>query len=199
MKRWKLSPMDLESRARWVEYSRAKDEMFAHTDIKQAPWYVVNADDKQRARLNCIRHLLCLIPYEDLTPETIELPPRQPDDGLRPSADRRPDVRPRGLLRGTEHGTEAWTPKEGRARRPRQQEARPRRLGDVQQGPARRHDLVATGTTGTQLEEALGIEIRKLQSGPLGGDQQLGALIAGGEIDFLVFFWDPLESAASRP
>ena len=76
-KRWKLSPMDLQSRARWVEYSKAKDEMFAHTDIKQAPWYVVNADDKRCARLNCIRHLLSMIPYEDLTPEPITLPPRQ--------------------------------------------------------------------------------------------------------------------------
>ena len=76
-KRWKLSPMDLESRRCWVEYSRAKDTMFAHTDIKQAPWYVVQeADVKKRARLNCIRHLLSLIPYEDLTPEPVELPPR---------------------------------------------------------------------------------------------------------------------------
>lgn len=75
-KRWKLSPMDLESRKRWVEYSKAKDEMFAHTDIKQAPWYVVNADIKKRARLNCIKHLLSLIPYEDLTPEPIVLPER---------------------------------------------------------------------------------------------------------------------------
>ena len=80
-KRWKLSPMDLNSRARWVEYSRAKDEMFAHTDIKQAPWYVVNADDKMAARLNCICHLLSQIPYEDLTPEPIVLPPRQSDIG----------------------------------------------------------------------------------------------------------------------
>jgi polyphosphate kinase 2 len=80
-KRWKLSPMDLQSRARWVEYSMAKDEMFAHTDIKQAPWYVVNGDDKKRARLNVIHHLLSLIPYEDLTPEPIVLPPRQPDNG----------------------------------------------------------------------------------------------------------------------
>lgn len=77
LRRWKLSPMDLESRARWVEYSKAKDQMFAHTDIKQAPWYVVNADVKKLARLNCIHHLLSLIPYEDTTPEPIKLPPRQ--------------------------------------------------------------------------------------------------------------------------
>jgi polyphosphate kinase 2 len=80
-KRWKLSPMDLESRSRWVEYSKAKDVMFAHTDIKQAPWWVVEADQKRRARLNCIRHLLSRIPYEDLTPEPIELPPRQENTG----------------------------------------------------------------------------------------------------------------------
>jgi polyphosphate kinase 2 len=80
-KRWKLSPMDLQSRSRWVEYSKAKDEMFAHTDIKQAPWYVVNADNKLCARLNCIHHLLGLIPFEDLTPEPINLPPRQADLG----------------------------------------------------------------------------------------------------------------------
>ena len=80
-KRWKLSPMDLESRARWVEYSKAKDEMFAHTDIKQAPWNVVNADDKKCARLNCIHHLLSVIPYKDLTPEPINLPPRQAEGG----------------------------------------------------------------------------------------------------------------------
>ena len=75
-KHWKLSPMDLESRNRWVEYSKAKDVMFAHTDIKQAPWYVVRADDKQRARLNCIRHLLDQVPYKDLTRRRFELPPR---------------------------------------------------------------------------------------------------------------------------
>jgi polyphosphate kinase 2 len=80
-KRWKLSPMDLESRRRWLGYSKAKDEMFAHTDIKQAPWYVVDADVKKRARLNCIKHLLSMIPYEDLTPEPIELPPRQEAEG----------------------------------------------------------------------------------------------------------------------
>jgi polyphosphate kinase 2 len=87
-KRWKLSPMDLQSRARWVEYSMAKDDMFRYTDIKQAPWHVVNADDKKRARLNLIRHLLSLIPYEDLTPEPITLPARQPDKGyVRPPID----------------------------------------------------------------------------------------------------------------
>jgi len=80
-KRWKLSPIDVQSRARWVEYSRAKDEMFKYTDIKQAPWYVVASDDKQRARLNVISHLLSLIPFEDLTPEPIELPPKHRDEG----------------------------------------------------------------------------------------------------------------------
>jgi polyphosphate kinase 2 len=80
-KRWKLSPMDLESRSRWIEYSRAKDEMFKYTDIKQAPWYVVNADIKMHARLNCIQHLLTMIPYQDLTPDPIQLPPRQDDIG----------------------------------------------------------------------------------------------------------------------
>lgn len=84
-KRWKLSPMDLKSRSHWVEYSKAKDEMFSYTDIKQAPWYVVNADNKKKARLNCISHLLSLIEYEDLTPEPIELPPRQENKGyIRP-------------------------------------------------------------------------------------------------------------------
>ena len=78
-KRWKLSPMDLESRARWVEYSKAKDKMFAYTDIKQAPWYAVDSEDKPRARLNCISHLLSVIPYEDLTPDPIKLPRRQKD------------------------------------------------------------------------------------------------------------------------
>ena len=87
-KRWKLSPMDLQSRARWVEYSIAKDEMFRHTDIKQAQWWVVNADDKRRARLNVIHHLLSQIPYQDLTPPQIALPPREPDRGyVRPPID----------------------------------------------------------------------------------------------------------------
>lgn len=77
---WKLSPMDVESRSRWIEYSRAKDTMFAHTDIKQAPWHVVKADVKKCARLNCISHLLSMIPYRDLTPTPPKLLPR-PTDG----------------------------------------------------------------------------------------------------------------------
>ena len=76
-KHWKLSPMDMEARNRWMEYSRAKDEMFNYTDIKQAPWYVVDADVKKRARLNCINHLLSMIPYEDVTPKRVRLPKRK--------------------------------------------------------------------------------------------------------------------------
>ena len=72
--------MDLESRERWIEYSRAKDAMFAVTDIKQAPWYVVPSDSKKSARLNCINHLLSLFEYKDLTPEPFELPPRKIDN-----------------------------------------------------------------------------------------------------------------------
>lgn len=75
-RRWKLSPMDLESRTRWVEYSKAKDEMLAHTNIPEAPWFTIEADDKKRARLNCISHILSKIPYEDMTPPPLELPPR---------------------------------------------------------------------------------------------------------------------------
>jgi polyphosphate kinase len=76
-RRWKLSPMDLESRDRWIEYSQAKDVMFAHTNIPEAPWFTVEADDKKRARLNCISHFLSKIPYVDMTPEPLELPPRK--------------------------------------------------------------------------------------------------------------------------
>ena len=76
-RRWKLSPMDLVSRLKWVEYSKAKDAMFMYTDTEQAPWWVVNADIKKHARLNCIRHLLSQFEYKDLTPEPIALPPRQ--------------------------------------------------------------------------------------------------------------------------
>jgi polyphosphate kinase 2 len=83
-KRWKISPMDLESRKHWGDYSRAKDEMFATTDTKHAPWYVVNSEDKKSARLNVIRHLLSLIPYKDLTPESLTLPPLHKSDYVRP-------------------------------------------------------------------------------------------------------------------
>lgn len=83
-KRWKLSAMDLESRARWVDYSRAKDKMFEHTDTKAAPWYVVESDDKRKARLNCIRHILDTVPYEDVTEDDLVLPPRQQSTYVRP-------------------------------------------------------------------------------------------------------------------
>jgi polyphosphate kinase 2 len=79
-RRWKLSPMDLESRDRWVEYSKAKDVMFAHTNIPEAPWFTVEADDKKRARLNCVYHILSKIPYVDMTPEPLELSPRKSGD-----------------------------------------------------------------------------------------------------------------------
>ena len=83
IKRWKLSPMDLEARKHWVEYSRAKDVMLEHTDTKRTPWHIVDADNKKRARLNCITHLLHQIPYKDLQPVELDLPPRQPDTGYR--------------------------------------------------------------------------------------------------------------------
>jgi polyphosphate kinase 2 len=80
-KHWKLSPMDLEARSRWVDYSRAKDVMFAHTDTELSPWWVVQADDKRRARLNTITHLLSSSPYEYRAPAPLALPPRQSDEG----------------------------------------------------------------------------------------------------------------------
>jgi len=83
IKRWKLSAMDLEARTHWVEYSRAKDVMLEHTDRKLTPWYIVDADNKKRARLNCIAHLLRQIPYKDLHPVQLELPTRQPDGGYK--------------------------------------------------------------------------------------------------------------------
>jgi polyphosphate kinase 2 len=76
LKRWKLSPMDLKSREKWIEFSKAKDEMFAVTDIGEAPWYTIESDDKRAARLNCITHVLDQIPYQDALPGPIELPPR---------------------------------------------------------------------------------------------------------------------------
>jgi polyphosphate kinase 2 len=92
-KRWKISPMDVESRDKWVEYSMAKDKMFSYTDTKQSPWYVVEADDKKRARLNCISHLLSLIPYEDLTPKPFKLPQLKYDKAyVRPPKDEQTHV-----------------------------------------------------------------------------------------------------------
>jgi polyphosphate kinase len=85
-RRWKLSPMDLHARSKFIDYSRAKDEMFVHTDTSWAPWYVVEADDKRKARLNCIAHLLSSVPYKDTTPDPIKIPRRQPDQGyVRPA------------------------------------------------------------------------------------------------------------------
>lgn len=80
---WKLSPMDMESRSKWVEYSKAKDEMFFHTDIPQAPWIVVPSDDKKRARLNCISHILDTIPYKDLKPDIPKIPPLKEGKGFK--------------------------------------------------------------------------------------------------------------------
>jgi len=76
LRQWKLSPMDLPSRSKWFEYSRARDLMLAATDTKHAPWYILNSDDKKRARLNCIRHLLSLIPYKDVPREKVKVPKR---------------------------------------------------------------------------------------------------------------------------
>jgi polyphosphate kinase 2 len=86
-KRWKLSPMDLEARARWVDYAEAKDEMFAHTDIREAPWHVVDADDKKAARLNLISHLLETVPHQDVPHDKVKLPPRQERAYTRPPID----------------------------------------------------------------------------------------------------------------
>ncbi|TJZ58974.1 polyphosphate kinase 2 [Streptomyces piniterrae] len=87
-RRWKLSPMDLESITRWEAYSRAKDEMFVHTDIPESPWFVVESDDKRRARLNMIAHLLSTVPYYEVPAPELELPPRPPSTGYqRPSRD----------------------------------------------------------------------------------------------------------------
>ncbi|MFI0349471.1 polyphosphate kinase 2 [Actinomadura sp. 9N407] len=88
MRSWKLSPMDLESVTRWEDYSRAKDAMFAHTDIPEAPWYVVEADDKRTARINMIAHLLSTVPYQDISAPRLKLPERPPSRGYeRPSRD----------------------------------------------------------------------------------------------------------------
>ena len=88
MRRWKLSPIDMESRNRWVEFSKAKDEMFFYTDIQEAPWHTVEADEKRRARLNCMAHILASIPYQDVTPKPAKLPARKkPETYDRPAKD----------------------------------------------------------------------------------------------------------------
>jgi len=92
-KHWKLSPMDLESRDRWAEYSRAKDEMFFYTDIDEAPWYVVNADVKKKARLNCLNHILQSIPYEDIMPAPMKLSARKPQGNYQ-----RPDIKEQNFV-----------------------------------------------------------------------------------------------------
>jgi polyphosphate kinase 2 len=97
-RRWKLSEMDVQGRERWVEFSQAKDEMFRHTHTQLSPWYTVEADDKRRARLNCIAHLLSKVPYEDATPPLLKLPPRKAPDAtyVRPPKEEQnlvPDVR----------------------------------------------------------------------------------------------------------
>ncbi len=86
-KRWKLSGMDLYARSRWVDYAKAKDDMFAYTDTKQSPWFVVEADNKRAARLNCISHLLSMVPYKTAEPEDIEIPPLQDDKYVRVPAE----------------------------------------------------------------------------------------------------------------
>ncbi len=98
-KRWKLSPMDLEARARWVDYAEAKDEMFAYTDIREAPWHVVDADDKKAARLNVISHLLATVPHQETPHEVVELPPRQERAYSRPPIDSQSWVPQRYIVR----------------------------------------------------------------------------------------------------
>jgi polyphosphate kinase 2 len=97
-KRWKLSPMDLQARARWVDYAEAKDEMFSFTDIKEAPWYVVDANDKKCARLNLISHLLSMVPYQEIPYEGVELPSRQERAYKRPRIDSQTWI-PKGYIR----------------------------------------------------------------------------------------------------
>jgi polyphosphate kinase 2 len=99
-KRWKFSPVDLQARARWVDYAEAKDKMFARTDTEHSPWWVVEADDKRTARLNLISHLLSLIPYEHLdAPKPVDLPPRQKRAYKRPPRDSQREVPARFQVR----------------------------------------------------------------------------------------------------
>jgi polyphosphate kinase 2 len=97
-KHWKLSPMDIEARARWVDYAEAKDEMFAYTDTKQTPWFVVDTDSKKTARLNLISHLLEQVPYKSVKQDKIKLPPRQERAYVRPPADSQTYVPTRYLV-----------------------------------------------------------------------------------------------------
>ena len=97
-KQWKLSPMDIEARARWVDYAEAKDEMFAYTDTKQTPWFVVDTDSKKTARLNLISHLLDQVPYKTVKQDRVELPPRQERAYIRPPADSQTYVPTRYLV-----------------------------------------------------------------------------------------------------
>lgn len=84
LKQWKISPMDMEARKRWYDYSRARDDMFKFTDTEISPWYIVPADDKKRARLNCISHLLGMIPYKEIPKKKLQLPPIQKKKGYKP-------------------------------------------------------------------------------------------------------------------
>jgi polyphosphate kinase 2 len=97
-KQWKLSPMDIEARARWVDYAEAKDEMFAYTDTRQTPWFVVDTDSKKTARLNLINHLLDQVPYKSVKQDKIKLPPRQERAYVRPPADSQTYVPTRYLV-----------------------------------------------------------------------------------------------------
>lgn len=109
-KRWKISPMDLESRRHWVDYSRAKDAMFAHTDTRQSPWHVVDANNKRHARLNCISHLLSQFDYQDLESPHLELPKKQKDNSyVRPPINTQtfvPDVASQWAEKRTDKGAE---------------------------------------------------------------------------------------------
>ncbi|MEX0620190.1 MAG: polyphosphate kinase 2 [Solirubrobacterales bacterium] len=97
-KQWKLSPMDIEARARWVDYAQAKDEMFEYTDTRQTPWFVVDTDSKKTARLNLINHLLEQVPYKSVKQDKVKLPPRQERAYVRPPADSQTYVPTRYLV-----------------------------------------------------------------------------------------------------
>ncbi len=98
LKQWKLSPMDVQSRSRWEQYTKAKEAMLERTHIPEAPWYIVEADDKKKARLNCIAHLLEQIPYQEIKHEPVTLPPRVRNPGIQPRTDSARNVRAGALL-----------------------------------------------------------------------------------------------------